>query len=219
MLKVKSKTTSRFLPYILLGIGTFITTLGGLYLWSWYIATHGASEPPNPSVVVTYSTDNPSETKPVGEYIVAADQPRSIKITKIGSGGFIQKVGTDQDKRIAVPTNIHFAGWYRNSVKPGEKGLSIIDGHVGGRYSSAIFSKLSSINNGDEISIEYGNGSIRLFKVIDKQSLALDKSADFLFQKRKDVDYQLNLVTCDGTYNKKAKTFNNRLIIVAKRTR
>lgn len=219
MLKVKNKTTSRSLPYLLLGIGTFITTFAGLHLWSWYEATHGASDPPNPSTVVSYSTEKPSETKPNGEYIVAADQPRSIKIPKIGSEGFIQKVGTDQDKRIAVPTNIHFAGWYQNSVKPGDKGLSIIDGHVGGRYSSAIFSKLSSINNGDEIRIEYGNGSIRLFKVIDKQSLALDKSADFLFQKRKYVDNQLNLVTCDGTYDKKAKTFDNRLIIVAKRIR
>src|SRR5690606_1027811 len=100
--------------------------------------------------VITYSVDTPSETKPgpEGGWRGAAHEPKKIVIPSIGVDGFIQKVGVDQNAEIAVPNNIHKAGWFVDSVLPGERGLSIIDGHLSGRQNDGIFKSLAKLEEG-----------------------------------------------------------------------
>lgn len=216
MSKAASSKYFRYFPLLLLLAGSFVITLCALYLLSWYLATHGTDQPPISSNTVNYSTVKPNETKPAGDYVVAADQPRQIKIPKITAEGYIQKVGKDQNNSIAVPTNIHFAGWYVGSVRPGEKGLSIIDGHLGGRYSPGIFSKLNNLTKGDQITVEFGDKSIRQFVIVEKKTVKLAQSAAVLFEKKQNIERQLNLITCDGNYVQSSKTYDNRLIIISK---
>lgn len=223
MLAKKGRGLSRFrhnkLNAGLLIIATVSLGFAGVRGWDWYSHTQGTASTPNVGQTVFDSTLTPDE-KPVsadGEYPVPADQPRKITIGSIGAQGFIQRVGKDKKGDIAVPTNIHYGGWYVNSAKPGDSGLSIIDGHVGGRYSSAIFAKLARVQKDDTIQIEFGDRSIRSFQVIDKRELPKAEAAGFLLKKQEDINQQLNLITCGGAFNKKLSTYNNRIILVAKR--
>jgi len=172
-----------------------------------------------PKAVVTYSTSTPDESPPpkASEYKVAADQPKTIIIPSLNIEAYIQKVGVDQHGDVSVPSNINFAGWFVNSVKPGENGLSLVDGHVGGRYNKGAFKDLIKLQIGSQVNIEYGDGSLRKFEVTDKRELAADKAAPFLFEKQKDINAQLNLITCSGDFDKKTNTFNKRTIVVSKR--
>jgi hypothetical protein len=179
--------------------------------------TVGSAPPPNPAQTITVDTDNPVEKKvPAAEYIVPADQPRMIHLPDLSVSGPIQKVGLNKSNAIAVPTNVHFAGWYTNSVKPGYPGLSIIDGHVSGKYSPGIFKHLAKLQKGSRFTVEYGDGSVRQFAVIDGRSLPENEAAAYLLQKRSNVGRQLNLITCGGVYDRQTKQYDKRYIVVAR---
>lgn len=167
--------------------------------------------------VISISTDSPNEEKEeVPITSVRKDEPWKIEISSINSDGYIQKVGIDQNNQIAVPNNIYKVGWYVNSVKPGDRGLSIIAGHLNGRTRNAIFYELNKVKVGDEILITYGDNSIRKFQVVETKSVVLEESFNILFAKKKDIPNQLNLISCTGTYIPDQKTYDHRMIVITK---
>jgi LPXTG-site transpeptidase (sortase) family protein len=149
-------------------------------------------------------------------YTVPADQPRRIVLPTIAAEGIIQKVSLTPERAIAVPSNINYAGWYAPSVKPGEAGLSIIDGHVSGKYADGIFKNIHKLRVGDEFSVEYGDLSKVNFQVVEVTSLPEAESLSYLLKKRDDISKQLNLITCGGKYNKQTSTYEDRVIVVSK---
>jgi len=171
------------------------------------------------TTVLTYSTDTPSE-EPVkkDEYIWkgASDEPKYIELPSISGGGFIQKVGVDQNKQIAVPNNIFFAGWFSETAKPGQKGLSIIDGHVNGRENDGIFKNLGKMKVGDSFSVQLGDDSVKNYEVIKTVTVNTADAANELFSQDPKVTSQLNVITCGGTFNRTTKQYDKRIIVSAK---
>lgn len=186
-------------------------------LWQRYEATHNPS-PTIPSGVVTYSTDQPDET-PIDaecdEYTITADRPRKLTINTLSIDSCIQPVGVDQHGAIAVPTNIHLTGWFVESALPGVEGVSIIDGHVGGRYTDAVFKRLGELHPGDDISVELGDGTIKRFEVIDSNSYSVAETTQKMFDKAPGVSNQLTLITCGGTFDAATQSYDERVIIRA----
>lgn len=168
--------------------------------------------------VITYSTAQPDETKPDRQgyqWRGAPDEPKYIKLPTIEVEGFIQKVGIDQNQEVAVPTNIHIAGWFVDSVKPGQPGLSIIDGHINGRGSDGIFVNLEKLKRGDIYTIEFGDGTSKQFKVTDTTSVDTLDAASVLFSQDPDNPSQLNLITCGGNFDTTSRSYDKRVIIAS----
>lgn len=205
----------------LVTVGILLFAVGGMALFNthWGGDTGTPNLPATDEVVMT-DTEKPAETPPTveaaREYSVAADQPRSVTIKSVGAYGLVQKVGITKDNAMAVPSNIHFAGWYVNSVKPGEPGLSIINGHYSGIYNDAIFVKLAKVKAGDGIEIEFGDKSVKTFEVVEVVTVAENVSAARLFEQKTDITNQLNLITCGGKYDKTNETYSDRVIVVSK---
>ena len=170
------------------------------------------------TAIITEDVQEPEEKKPDmnQEYDVPADQPRRIIIKSLTTDGFIQKVGLTSKNAVAVPNNIHVAGWYINSVVPGAEGLSIIDGHVSGKYENGVFYYLKKLKKGDVFQIEFGDKSLKTFEVVDTKQLPESESAEFLFQKNSDIKEQLNLITCGGNFNKESQQFADRVVVVSR---
>ena len=167
---------------------------------------------------VQHSTDSPSEQQLDDGFAWkgAANDPKKITISSQGIDGFIQKVGVDQNKQIAVPNNIHIGGWFVDSVRPGDKGLSIIDGHVNGRVSDAgIFKQLSKVNEGDTVTVTFGDNTTKSFKVFYADETKTADAAAVLFSQSPTVTNQLNLITCVGTFIAAEKTYDKRFIVQA----
>lgn len=199
--------------------GVAILTYALLGLWGQYHATHE----PHPVVttsVITHSTDTPSETKPTDAcktYTVPADHPKYIAIPEINGSGCVVQVGIDQHGAIAVPDNIYTAAWYVNSVLPGQPGLSVIDGHISGRYNQdAIFQHLNQLKSGDQFTITLGSGVVLRYQVFKEQLVPLDSAVGILLTKDPTVTSQLNLITCGGVYDKKIGLYDHRVIVSAK---
>lgn len=157
----------------------------------------------------------PSEEFPSEYYFVASDFPKEINIPATNISGFVQQVGTDKDNKMAYPNNIHMAGWYIHSVKPGEKGLSIMNGHVNGMYNQGIFYDLDLTLEGEEFTVIFGDGIERRFRIIDKVLASEPEANDILFSKRLDIESQLNLITSIETLNGDTETYNRRLIVIS----
>ena len=179
--------------------------------------------PAQPSVapedqVVSYSTNTPDETKPGASYdwLGRPNDPKKIKIASIGVDAYLQKVGVDQDRNVTVPNNVHLGGWFVDSVRPGEKGLSIIDGHYDGRtQSEAIFKDLAKVKDGDIIVIEFGDGRTKAFAVSGVTTTTIKDAPSVLFSQDPQATNQLNLITCGGTYDRQGRTYDKRVIVSA----
>lgn len=167
--------------------------------------------------VVTFSVAEPSTVKPDSsfEWRGQPTDPKKIIISELGIDGFIQNVGIDQNNQVAVPTNTHIAGWFVDSVLPGEKGLSIIDGHIDVREGSppALFQNLQNVTLSDEVTITFGDDSTKRFRVLQVKTVPLDEAADILFSSLPGVERQLNLITCSGSYDETVETFSQRVIV------
>ena len=167
--------------------------------------------------VVTYSTEHPVETPPQASYTWpgAPEDPKYLSIASVNIAGYLQHVGVDQNRQVAVPNNVHLAGWFVQSVRPGERGLSIIDGHVDGRRQEGIFKRLNKVKIGDRIDIELGSGQKRAFRTVSVTTVPEKDAATLLFSQDPKVASQLNLITCTGPFDHAAQHYNDRVIVAA----
>lgn len=172
----------------------------------------------NPEIV-SQDEDEPEEGKPdtqTQSYEVAKDLPRRILIPSQNIDAFIQRVAITKDNAIAAPGNVHFGGWYVHSVLPGKSGVSIIDGHVSGKYVDGVFKQLHKLSIGDHFSIEFGDRTLKNFEVTDVQIIPTEQSIELLMHDDPNIDAQLNLITCGGRFDKDSQSYDDRVIIVSK---
>ena len=199
--------------YVVLGV----MLITGSIIYSVYLdnRNNGADKM---GPVITFSTDMPEEKVPEEtgySWRGRSNDPMRIVIPKIGVNAYVQNVGVDQNQQIAVPNNIHIAGWFVDTVQPGEQGLSIIDGHVNGPTSDeGVFHRLKELAIDDEIRIVQGNGIERPFKVRITQSVPTEETATLLYSQDPSIQRQLTLITCTGRYNSETRSYDQRQIVI-----
>lgn len=164
--------------------------------------------------------------KEIAEYIVAADRPRYFSVPRLGiNNARIIEVGLKNNGEMATPYSIYDIGWYDQSVLPGEKGVSIMDGH-GGAIGVGILGNLSgrnyqdpSIKVGDLIRVEMGDGRVFEYHVSDVAVKANgDEANNYMttaFQSPKRGTASLSIITCTGTYWLSSRTYSHRLFVRA----
>jgi LPXTG-site transpeptidase (sortase) family protein len=195
-------------------VAIIVLVLGAL---AWFYMRPDPPVPEQKTEVITQSTDAPDEKKPDDGYKWrgAPNDPKYIKLPTIGAEGFIQNVGVDQNKQIAVPGNIHIAGWFVDSIRPGNTGLSIIDGHVDGKRNDGIFKRLADLKQNDEYTVEMGDGSLRRYRVKKVISVDTKDAANTLFSQEPNIRSQLNLITCGGNFDQQSQQYDMRVIAVS----
>lgn len=179
------------------------------------------SQPASPVTknVVTKTLASPSKVQLTANNYTstaAPNEPSHISLPSINSGGYVQKVGVDQYSQMAAPNNVHLAGWYVNSLLPGQAGLSVIDGHVDGYYhNQGIFGRLNKLKPGDVFTVTFGNGSKKSFAVKSLQLVAANDVPGVLFAHDPTIPNQLNLITCGGDYDGVSHTYDKRTIVIS----
>lgn len=203
----------KFLP---LTIAVLVASSAAI-LWFVVNRSSRSEQAYGPAPVITVSTPSPEEQQPatVGyKWLGQLNDPKRITIASIDIDALIQNVGVDQNTAIAVPNNIHIAGWFVDSVRPGEKGLSIIDGHVNGpTLNEGVFGRLKELAIGDRVQITLGDDTKINYRVHTTQDLPAEKATEALFSQIPTILRQLNLVTCTGEYDKVNQTYKNRYLV------
>lgn len=203
--------------YVFFGVILAVALIGyGAYgLYGWWNKTH-VNAPVSENFDISEPQETPISTSDPAPFNYSPEQPKTIDIPAIGVSAYIQKVGLRKNNSIGVPSNIHLAGWYTQSVRPGDAGLSIIDGHVQGTYKPGIFVDLGKLKKDDVVIVTFGDGSQKSFSVVSVDSLTLEKANGVLLAHDTKIKNQLNLVTCAGEFVEKLKTYDKRVVVATK---
>lgn len=210
------------------GTGLIITlaifaVLGTLCFWifNWYV---NGDEPPVPLPVASADPridETPVPKDKIDNYKVPASDPRYLSIPKLDvKKTRVMNVGLTNNGQLDVPKNIDDVAWYRKSARPGEgAGAVLIDGHNGGIRRDGVFAKLGTLQEGDEIKVERGDGEAFTYQVVENESMTLEEAnksgmKKMMYSAQSDKE-GLNLITCDGKWVPKDQVFDRRIMLRA----
>ncbi|MFG3442516.1 class F sortase [Nonomuraea sp. NPDC047897] len=143
-------------------------------------------------------------------------KPVRIKIPKIKVNASIGTVTLDRKGSLTTPplSKPNLTGWYRYSPLPGEKGPSVINGHVSTRKGAAVFQRLRELAKGDHIYVYRSDKKVTRFTVS-----GIEQVSKSTFPTKRVYgntgDAQLRLITCGGIYNKQAHSYTDNIIVYA----
>lgn len=139
--------------------------------------------------------------------------PAHIKIPVINVDASIEQVGLTEEKNIDVPDGPTNTAWYNLGPRPGEIGNSVIVGHFGWKENKpAVFDNLSKLKKGNKIYVEDDQGITKTFVVREIKTYDPKANVSDVFNSS-DNKAHLNLITCEGIWNTKNKSYSERLVV------
>lgn len=150
------------------------------------------------------------------DYVVADDLPKLIKIPSIRVNARVKRITVNSSNMLELPKNVFDAGWYDGSAKPGENGVTLIDGHVSGPTQHGVFFYLNRVKVDDRIDIERGDGKIISYKIVsaelyDADKVDMKKVLEPIVKSRRG----LNIMTWAGKYIAENQQYDKRLVVYA----
>ena len=173
------------------------------YVWEKnYYATKTNETRAKADVVITEIETilSPSEFEPsedeIKEYQVEANNPRYLDIPRLDIHARVRHSAVDNNK-LPLPNDVYDVAWFAGSSAPGQGGNVLISGLYKGRTKDGVFKNLDSLEKGDEITIERGDGEKFTYEVRELQIVDAKDAANELpgVQRRIDDKETLSLVT------------------------
>ncbi|MFH9729064.1 class F sortase [Streptomyces sp. NPDC017260] len=123
-------------------------------------------------------------------------------------------IGANGQLEPPPPDDTNLVGWYAKGASPGERGTSIIAGHVDTKTSAAVFAYLGQLDEGDVFHVRRADGRRATFEVDGLETFDKD---DFPSERvYGDADRpEVRLITCAGDYDRKAKDYTENLVVFA----
>lgn len=141
--------------------------------------------------------------------------PESIDIPSIDVEAPLMKLGRTDDGEVELPPyeKPKLAGWYTGSAVPGDKGASVIVGHVDTKTAPAVFYKLKQVRKGDQVKVERSDGKVVTYRVDAVEQVHKDRFP----LRRVYVEDGLKLVTCGGRFDRVKGEYVDNVIVYASR--
>lgn len=182
-----------------------LVSIPGIYLGTdaGKLFTHAQSVTHDP--LVTHATPIPQ--RPAA--------PAFLHIPKIHVAAAVESVGMDASGRMDVPKNDEDVAWYNLGYRPGENGGAVIDGHLDKVTGApAVFWNLKELSPGDLIYVTDTTGHQRTFSVVHTTDYPWDQLPIKQVFGSSSVP-MLNLITCQGVWDKTKKNYSNRMVVYA----
>lgn len=144
----------------------------------------------------------------------SSDLPVRIEIPRIKIKAPLESVGLTFQGAVAVPKGLTNAAWYNLGPRPGEIGNAIIVGHYGHWKNGVqtVFNNLSKLRKGDKLYIKDKTGATLTFVVREFKTYRPSDDATDVFVSSDDKAH-LNLITCEGTWDKISRSYSRRLVV------
>ena len=121
---------------------------------------------------------------------------------------------------IAMPKNIHDAGWYTKSSDVTSKaGAIVLNGQHKGLKAAGVFARLGQLSSGDTVELVLGDDTRHAYTVVDVKEIEM---ASLVRSGMKEVLYSaddtkqgLNIVTNAGSWVPKLGVYDKQLIVRA----
>lgn len=157
-------------------------------------------------------------TDPTGSALPALPRstPQRISIPAIAVNAPFTALTIGASGQLNAPpgNDKNLVGWFRDGASPGERGSSIVVGHVDTKTGPAVFARLKTIKAGTTVDITRADGTVVTFKV---DSVDTFSKANFPDDRvyADTPSPQLRLITCGGAYDRKKKDYEANVVVFA----
>ncbi len=167
------------------------------------LANTNISANPAGSVI---NTPAPQEEIPIGK-------PVNLEIPKINVSAVVEEVGMDSEGRMDVPKKWQNTAWFNLGYRVGQKGNAVIDGHFDRENGEpAVFYDVNKLKEGDKLIVSTEDGKNLTFTVTKLETFDYDKVPLKELFGPSEIP-KLNLITCGGAWDEKAKNYQKRLVV------
>jgi hypothetical protein len=146
--------------------------------------------------------------------------PVSVDIPAIGVHSKLLHLGVNANGTIKVPplsTRAGEAAWYKYSATPGQRGVSVIEGHVDSYRGAAVFFRLGALRPGDSVEVRLADGVTAVFRVTGVRQYAKSKfPAKTIYSATGFA--ALRLITCGGTFDYATRSYLSSTVVFASLT-
>ncbi len=139
-------------------------------------------------------------------------KPAELHIDKIDVSTIFEHVGLTDDGAMDVPEGWDNVAWYEPGTLPGSIGNAVVAGHFDSPTGPAIFYELNELDLGDHVTVVTDEGEELTFEVIEIELVHADEAPLKKIFGESD-DRNLNLITCDGIWDRNANMYDQRLIV------
>lgn len=137
--------------------------------------------------------------------------PIRLEIPSIKVSASIESIGVTPNGEMGVPQNPLNVGWFQVGNLTSSTGNAVISGHLNQpNGDDGVFANLHRLKPGDDVFIDDNRGGLTIF-VVREIRIYNSVYADEVFASNEGV--HLNLVTCDGAWDKNKKSYSKRLVV------
>lgn len=144
--------------------------------------------------------------------------PTHISIPAIEVNHDVRPTGLNPDGTLHTPplSQVQWPVWYRYSPTPGQRGPSVIVGHIDSADAGpGVFFKLGALKAGDRITITRQDGSIVRFTVYKTAEYAkTDFPTDRVYGNT--AGAELRLISCGGAFSTAERSYGDDIVIYAR---
>jgi LPXTG-site transpeptidase (sortase) family protein len=162
----------------------------------------------NKQVLSTQSQQTP---QPTAEPLPGI--PVKVSIPSIALETEIESVAMDSKGRMDVPKDANNTAWFNPGYRPGQNGNAVLAGHFDNEDGSpAVFWDIKKLKKGDQIIVTDEDGQEKAFAVTGIEQYPYDA---FPIKEvfGESSTSMLNLITCQGEWDEKAKNYSDRMVV------
>ncbi|MFI6685247.1 class F sortase [Streptomyces sp. NPDC050485] len=162
--------------------------------------------PPQPASAAALNSrsSTASSTSPIAAVEPLPYAPAArVRIDAIKVDAPVLDVGTDAQGWVQAPPpqDPNLAGWYQNGVAPGQRGTSVIVGHVDNATGPAVFYRLGQLQKGDHIEVARFDNRTAVFEVYGVE--VFEKATFPGARVYGDTGHpELRVITCGGGFSR-----------------
>lgn len=174
--------------------------------------------PPQPASAAAATADGGATPSPFASGLAAlpfaaADR---IRIPSIRVDAPVMPVGLDAQGWVGAPPpeDPNLAGWFTGSVSPGEKGTSVVVGHVDNKQGPAVFYGLGALQKGSRVDVLRKDGRTAVFEVYGVEVFAKNSfPSDRVYGSKGTAE--LRVITCGGGFSKQ-NGYDGNVVVFAR---
>ncbi|MFG3350460.1 class F sortase [Streptomyces sp. NPDC048001] len=172
--------------------------------------------PPQPAAAASATGGAGENFLPVPLEPLAYAPPKTIRIPALKVDAPIMDVGLDDKGWIAAPpaADPNLAGWFQNGVAPGQRGTSVLVGHVDNQSGPAVFYGLGSLRKGHRIEVPRLDGRTAVFEVYGVEVFAKNDFPGVRVYGDTGRP-ELRVITCGGGYSR-AGGYDGNVVVFAR---
>ena len=213
--RLRARFSNKKALYRTLGISMMFLGVAGMILSAWVFLAD-SNDLPDQSAGLPVAEARDSAPEKSEDTVDENTIPR-LEIPSIGVVAGFEHVGVDEYGNMQEPSTSDVVAWFEEGSYPGEGGNTVLAGHVdtADSINGGIFGSIFQLNQGEEIKF-FNDDQVFVYEVTATNIYPYDTAPTEQIFGETDHE-QVTLITCSGAWDAEQSTYDNRLVVVARR--